>query len=79
MQLAVFVEREFIAAHRFELWLALKTLVRWNIAFADGKVHGGIERAHFKVDGCIADMVAMPSLAILAPPCRILRPAVLPD
>ena len=77
MQLAIFFQREFIAAHGFEFGLALEALVCWNIAFADGKVHGRIECAHFKADSGIADLCAMASLAILAPPSWISCPAIL--
>jgi hypothetical protein len=79
MQLAIFLQREFIAAHGFELWLALEALAGGNIAFADRKVHGGIKRAHLELNGGIADLGAVSASPVLAPPSRILFPAIRPD
>jgi hypothetical protein len=79
MQLAIFLQREFIATHGFELWLALEALAGWKIAFANGEVHGGVERTHLELDSGIANLGAVSACPVLASPCRILLPAIRPD
>ena len=54
-------------------------MARGHIAVGDGKVHNGVERAHLKLDCCIADMLAEPAFAIFPPPSRVSRPTVMTD
>jgi hypothetical protein len=79
VQLAIFLYREFVAPHRFEFWPAFKTVAGRHKPLGDGKVHDCVERAHFKLDRRIADMLAEPAFAIFPPPSRVARPTVLTD
>lgn len=77
MQLAVFFQRELVAAVRFELRHALKAVMRGDIPLADRKVHDGCENGHLDADGGIADDALAAAFSIFPPPQRIFRPTVL--
>ena len=67
MQLAIFLQCEFVAPHGFKLWLALEALAGGNIAFANREVHGGVECAHLELNGAdFADLRAVSARPVRA-------------
>ena len=79
MQLAIFLDGEFVAARSlefgfcvlsFEFWPAIKTVTGKHKPLGDGKVHHSVGRAHFELNCRVADMLAEPTLFIFASPCR---------
>src|ERR1700687_1002062 len=79
VKFAVFFWAERVAAHLRERRSALKQLICPDVAFFDRVAHHGAEDGHLEADGGIAHLRAQTPLAVLAPPGRIVVPAVLPD
>src|SRR5208283_3015751 len=59
--------------------LSLEHAIGTDIALLQRIGHHAVEDGHFKADGGVADLLAEPAFAILAPPCRVTLPCVLPD
>ena len=74
-----FLGAEGVAPHLGELWPALEHLVGADVALLERVGHHAVEDRHLEADRGVADMLAKAPFARLAPPRRVLIPAVLSD
>jgi hypothetical protein len=79
VKFAVFLWAERVAAHLRERRSALKLLICPDVAFFDRVAHHGAEDGHLEADGGVAHLPAQTPLAVLAPPGRIIVPAIVSD